>query len=259
MKMPNASAPSGPRQQLIDDLNGDLSREYQAIIAYIVYSQVIEGAEYMKIASELELHAGEELQHALAIAKRIDYLCGAPNVVARPVKTSSAAPDMLRFDLDNENRDHSQLPATRPPVRSAGGVRDGRAVPHDPGPGAGAPDRPRDGAGYQRSQHVEGRLGQVASVEVSGPRAGTIADRSARSRDIAGGPLPVVHLEANVAWTALRAAPADANGRRRRPRLTWHRRCVLSRAHRVARLRAASYRGFRRIRVGGASVPWRGD
>ena len=102
MKKPNASAPSGPRQQLIDDLNGDLSREYQAIIAYIVYSQVIKGAEYMKIASELELHAGEELQHALAIAKQIDYLGGAPNVVARPVKTSSAAADMLRFDLDNE-------------------------------------------------------------------------------------------------------------------------------------------------------------
>ena len=103
MKQPKKSAaPAGPRQQLIDALNGDLSREYQAIIAYIVYSQVIKGAEYMKIASELELHAGEELQHALAIARQIDYLGGAPNVVARPVKTSSAAADMLGFDLDNE-------------------------------------------------------------------------------------------------------------------------------------------------------------
>ena len=90
------------RQQLIDALNEDLSREYQAIIAYIVYSQVIKGAEYMKIAAELELHAGEELQHALAIAKQIDYLGGVPNVVAKPVKTSSVAADMLRFDLDNE-------------------------------------------------------------------------------------------------------------------------------------------------------------
>lgn len=90
------------RKQLIDALNGDLSREYQAIIAYVVYSQVIKGAQYMSIATELELHAVEELQHALAIAKQIDYLGGSPTVVAQPVKTSSSATDMLRFDLDNE-------------------------------------------------------------------------------------------------------------------------------------------------------------
>lgn len=91
-----------PRKQLIDALNGDLSREYQAIIAYIVYSQVIQGAEYMNIAAELELHAVEELQHAITIAKQIDYLGGDPTVVAQPVKTSSKATDMLQFDLDNE-------------------------------------------------------------------------------------------------------------------------------------------------------------
>ena len=102
MNAKQSTAADESRQQLIDALNGDLSREYQAIIAYIVYSQVIKGAEYMKIASELELHAGEELQHALVIAKQIDYLGGVPNVVARPVKTSSVAADMLRFDLDNE-------------------------------------------------------------------------------------------------------------------------------------------------------------
>ena len=50
------------REQLIDKLNEDLSREYQAIIAYVVYSQVLKGAEYMNIAKELEKHAGEELQ-----------------------------------------------------------------------------------------------------------------------------------------------------------------------------------------------------
>jgi bacterioferritin len=35
------------REQLIDKLNEDLAREYQAIIAYVVYSQVLKGAEYM--------------------------------------------------------------------------------------------------------------------------------------------------------------------------------------------------------------------
>jgi bacterioferritin len=88
---------------LIALLNEDLAREYQAIIAYVVYSQVLKGPEYMSIAQELEKHAGEELQHALIVAKQIDYLGGMPAVVAKPVKTSEDAKEMLRFDLDNEN------------------------------------------------------------------------------------------------------------------------------------------------------------
>jgi bacterioferritin len=91
------------RQQLIDLLNEDLSREYQAIIAYVVYSQVLKGAAYMKIAEELEVHAGEELAHAITLSKQIDYLGGMPTVTAKPVKTSDKAEDMLRFDLENEN------------------------------------------------------------------------------------------------------------------------------------------------------------
>jgi bacterioferritin len=90
------------RDQLIASLNEDLAREYQAIIAYVVYSQVLKGAEYMNIAKELEVHAGEELQHALIICKQIDYLGGSPVSVPKPVKTSDKAQDMLRFDLDNE-------------------------------------------------------------------------------------------------------------------------------------------------------------
>ena len=90
------------RKQLIDLLNEDLAREYQAIIAYVVYSQVITGAEYMTIARELEKHAKEELQHALSISKQIDYLGGVPTVVPKPVKMSEKAKDLLKFDLDNE-------------------------------------------------------------------------------------------------------------------------------------------------------------
>ena len=91
------------RDQLADLLNGDLAREYQAIISYVVYSQVLKGAQYMNIASELEKHASEELQHALIVAKQIDYLGGMPGVVPKHVKTSEKAEDMLRFDLANEN------------------------------------------------------------------------------------------------------------------------------------------------------------
>ena len=83
-------------------LNEDLAREYQAIIAYVTYSQIIKGAAYTNIARELEKHAGEELSHALMIAKQIDYLGGTPVVVAKPVKLSEKTEDLLRFDLDNE-------------------------------------------------------------------------------------------------------------------------------------------------------------
>ena len=97
------AADSITRDQLIELLNGDLAREYQAIIAYVNYSQVLKGATYMSIAKELEVHASEELAHALTIAKQIDYLGGSPTVLAEPVKTSEKADQMLRFDLDNEN------------------------------------------------------------------------------------------------------------------------------------------------------------
>ena len=90
------------RKALIEFLNEDLAREYQAIIAYVNYSQVLKGAQYMDIARELEAHAGEELDHALKISRQIDYLGGMPTVTPKPVKTSEKAEEMLRFDLENE-------------------------------------------------------------------------------------------------------------------------------------------------------------
>jgi len=90
------------REEMIRFLNEDLAGEYQAIIAYIVYSQVLKGAAYTAIASELERHAGEELQHAIKIAKQIDYLGGMPEVTPKPVITSEDAITMLKADLENE-------------------------------------------------------------------------------------------------------------------------------------------------------------
>ena len=90
------------RKELIALLNEDLAREYQAIIAYVIYSQVIKGAQYMNIAAELEKHASEELAHAIVISKQIDYLGGMPVAISKPVKTSARAEEMLQFDLDNE-------------------------------------------------------------------------------------------------------------------------------------------------------------
>ena len=90
------------RERLAELLNEDLSREYQAIIGYVVYSQVLKGAEYMNIADQLAIHAKQELDHALTIARQIDYLGEMPTVTPKPVKTSEDANDMLRFDLENE-------------------------------------------------------------------------------------------------------------------------------------------------------------
>jgi bacterioferritin len=91
------------RDRLAELLNEDLSREYQAIIGYVVYSQVLSGAQYMDIAAQLEIHAKQELDHALTISRQIDYLGKMPSVTPKPVRTSEDAKEMLRFDLENEN------------------------------------------------------------------------------------------------------------------------------------------------------------
>jgi bacterioferritin len=103
--MPSTQVAAKPisRAELAALLNEDLSREYQAIIAYVVYSQVLKGAEYMNIAAQLEEHAKQELDHALIIARQIDYLGKMPTVVPQPVRVSAKPKEMLRFDLANEN------------------------------------------------------------------------------------------------------------------------------------------------------------
>src|SRR5467141_200467 len=103
MVAPKAEENEISRDRLAELLNEDLSREYQAIIAYVVYSQVLKGAEYMDIASQLAIHAKQELDHALIISRQIDYLGKMPAVTAKPVRTSKNPEEMLRYDLDNEN------------------------------------------------------------------------------------------------------------------------------------------------------------
>lgn len=90
------------REEMVKFLNDDLAREYQAIIAYTVYSQLIKGAAYTDVARELEKHAGEELAHAIMIAKQIDYLGGTPTTTPKTVKLSNKPDELLRFDLENE-------------------------------------------------------------------------------------------------------------------------------------------------------------
>jgi bacterioferritin len=104
MAQKKANKPAVTIAGLIDALNEDLAREYQAIIAYTVYSSVLTGAKWMNIAAELKLHAAEELQHALIIADQVDYLGGVPTATPKLVKLSKKPEQMLRFDLDNETQ-----------------------------------------------------------------------------------------------------------------------------------------------------------
>jgi bacterioferritin len=114
-----AAKKSPALRTLIEGLQEDLSREYQAIIAYTVYSNVLKGAKWMNIAAELKLHAAQELQHALIIADQLDYLGAVPNATPKQVKLSEKAEEMLRFDLDNETE---TIKAYRKRVQQAEGV-----------------------------------------------------------------------------------------------------------------------------------------
>src|SRR5260370_41755642 len=89
------------RERLAELLNEDLSREYQAIIAYVVYSQVLSGAKYMDIAAQLEIHAKQELDHALAISRQDDYLGKMPSVFVIPHPPTKPAQDMMRHAVEN--------------------------------------------------------------------------------------------------------------------------------------------------------------
>jgi bacterioferritin len=90
------------RQKIIDGLNEDLAREYQAIIQYVVFSSTLKGPEYGDIAEELKLHASEELEHALEVAKQIDYLGGDPTVKSKEAGYSEDSKTMLEIDLKSE-------------------------------------------------------------------------------------------------------------------------------------------------------------
>ena len=104
------------RSEMIRLLNEDLAREFQAVIAYVVYSQTMKGAKFKAIADELKKHASEELDHAIQIAKQIDYFNGTPITVPKPVKLSDKAEDMLQFDLKNES---DTIKAYRERIRQA--------------------------------------------------------------------------------------------------------------------------------------------
>lgn len=91
------------RESLIQGLQEDLAREYKAIIQYVIFSQKVDTARFMSIASELETHAHEELDHALKIARQLDYFGAYPIHQPAPVEVSDDNEEMLWIDLRAED------------------------------------------------------------------------------------------------------------------------------------------------------------
>ena len=156
--MPKVSGTPITRDQFIEALNEDLSREYQAIIAYVNYSQVLKGAAYMNIADELAVHAKEELDHALQISNHVDYLGGMPSVTPKPVKTSEKAQEMLRFDLENEKE---TIRHYRRRVKQADELNEfaiAESLPRHPCAGTGSPDCIGNCAWHRSAERGDCRL-----------------------------------------------------------------------------------------------------
>jgi bacterioferritin len=95
-------ASTSSKNEIIKGLNEDLSREYKAIIQYVVFSSTLKGAEYGDIAEQLKEHASQELAHALEVARQIDYLGGDPTVEVRDAEYSEDSKKMLEIDLLQE-------------------------------------------------------------------------------------------------------------------------------------------------------------
>jgi bacterioferritin len=100
-----ASPPSSQltRDQLVEGLQQDLAREYKAIIQYVIFSQKLDTARFQQIASELEKHAHQELDHALAIARQLDYFGAYPVHEPKPVDAPEDNEEMLWADLRAED------------------------------------------------------------------------------------------------------------------------------------------------------------
>jgi bacterioferritin len=103
--MPTTSArdDATARAALVQGLQDDIAREYKAIIQYIIFSQKLDKAAYMNIADQLSVHAHQELDHALAVARQLDYLGAYPVHQPKPVEVSEDNEEMLWADLRAED------------------------------------------------------------------------------------------------------------------------------------------------------------
>ena len=90
------------REQLIDELNNDLAKEFQAMVQYVQHAAAMTGPQYDAIKAELIVHSNEEHAHAISLADQIDFLGGVPGVDVADAHISPDSKIMLEQDLDGE-------------------------------------------------------------------------------------------------------------------------------------------------------------
>jgi bacterioferritin len=90
------------REALIDELNRDLAKEFQALVQYVQHAAAMTGAQYDAITAELVVHSNEEHAHAIALADQIDFMGGVPGIDVERALTSPEPQVMLEQDLEGE-------------------------------------------------------------------------------------------------------------------------------------------------------------
>ncbi len=90
------------RQTLIEALNGDLAREYQAILMYIQYSAKLTGPYRDTLRALFQNEIPDEQGHAQMLADKIAYYGGDPTTEAAPVPRADTPREMLENVLEAE-------------------------------------------------------------------------------------------------------------------------------------------------------------
>lgn len=94
----------GDTEAFVDNLNEDLELEYQSIVQYVQHIASVKGGEFQSILDELAVHVKQELDHALTLARQIDFLGGVPSTKVPVVPSTTDARAALEADRELEER-----------------------------------------------------------------------------------------------------------------------------------------------------------
>src|SRR5919112_6768367 len=90
------------RDDLIKELNVDLSREYSAIIQYRTYASAVTGPYRQELRQFFSSEITDELGHAQLLADKVVAMGGKPVVQAADVKYTDDPREMLQNALADE-------------------------------------------------------------------------------------------------------------------------------------------------------------
>ena len=103
------------REELIELLNGDLSREYQAIITYIQYAASVTGPYRTELKKFFAAEVPDETMHAQYLADKISAMGAVPTVTPEAVPQETNVKKMLENIVEAERtaRDNYSTRATQ--------------------------------------------------------------------------------------------------------------------------------------------------